>query len=77
MPKFCKDCKHLAAGAPGSETCGNPEAQELNLVTGAYKQPWCFIVRMPGNRCGIEGVLFQQREPTDALPQRYIVGDRI
>jgi hypothetical protein len=65
---LCKDCKWIddKSNTPSAMArCQHPSL--IDLVTGQQTPIGCAVVRSPGERCGPDGSLFEQRNSAFTL----------
>ena len=70
--KFCKDCAHHLASVSSNTTanydkCG--ATATFNLVTGKATYKYCEAMRLAGQECGLEGLLYLQKFPPLPTPE--------
>jgi len=62
--KLCVDCRHFMPTKythPDHEHARCAKASTQNLVTGIVKFQYCEVMRMAGQPCGLDGLLYSSK----------------
>ena len=62
--KICIDCRHFMPAKypdPDRQHSRCSQGSSQNLVNGVVKFQYCEVMRMPGQRCGLDGLLYSYK----------------
>jgi hypothetical protein len=62
--KICVDCRHFMPTKytnPNHDHARCSQGSTQNLVTGIVRYQYCEVMRMAGQRCGLDGLLYQSK----------------